>query len=306
MSADSPAAAGPLVSTAWLAERLAAAGVFDAPGTGDGPVPGVTAPEARDPACDVRVVDCRWYLKPFDMRDPDAEYAAGHIPGAVHLRWDTHWADADHPIPGMLAQPEEFAEVMAAAGIGERTTVVAYDDGHVTVAARLWWALRVYGHNAVAVLDGGIGRWVAEGRPLTTEVPRWPRGDFAARPRSAAYATHGDVAEALADPSVGLVDCRMEPARLEDGAMIPGSAYLPGIEFLDDEGLMRPPERCREAILAATKPAPRTILYCRGGVGACGTALAYEVAGLGDGVSVYDGSWSEWVTIAGDSRREPL
>lgn len=282
MSGEAATAAGPIVSTSWLAERLGESGG------------------------DVRVVDCRWYLKPFDMRDPDAEYARGHIPGAVHLRWDTHWADAEHPIPGMLAQPEAFAEAMAAAGIGERTTVVAYDDGHVTVAARLWWALRVYGHDSVAVLDGGIGRWVAEGRPLSTEVPRWPRGDFAARPRSAAYATRSDVAEALEDPSVGLVDCRMEPARLEDGAMIPASAYLPGIEFLDDEGLMRPPENCREAILAATEPAPRTILYCRGGVGACGTALAYEVAGLGDGVSVYDGSWSEWITVADDSQQEPL
>ena len=251
-------------------------------------------------------MDCRWYLKPFDMRDPEAEYAAGHIPGAVHLRWDTHWADPDHPIAGMLAQPEAFAEAMAAAGIGDRTTVVTYDDGHVTVAARLWWALRVYGHGAVAVLDGGIGRWVAEGRPLSTEVPRWPRGDFTARPRSAAYATPLDVAAALDDPSVGLVDCRMEPARVEDGAMIPGSAYLPGIEFLDDDGLMRSPEHCRETILAAADPALRTILYCRGGVGACGTALAYEVAGLGDGVSVYDGSWSEWVTIAGDTQRQAL
>ncbi len=145
MSADARAAAGPLVSTAWLAERLA------------------------DSCSDVRVVDCRWYLKPFDMRDPDVEYARGHIPGAVHLRWDTHWADAEHPIPGMLAQPKAFAEAMAGAGIGNSTTVLVYDDGHVTVAARLWWALRVYGHRAVAVLDGGIGRWVAEGRPLSTD-----------------------------------------------------------------------------------------------------------------------------------------
>ena len=134
------------------------------------------------------------------------------------------------------------------------TTVVVYDDGHVTVAARLWWALRVYGHAAVAVLDGGIGRWVAEGRPLSPEVPSWPKGDFVARPRSAAYATHIDVAAALDDPSAGLVDCRMEPARVEDGAMIPGSSYLPGIEFLDDEGVMRSPESCRETILAATEP----------------------------------------------------
>ena len=282
MSSGKSEAFGPLVSTAWLAKHLA------------------------ESAGDVRVVDCRWYLKPFDMRDPDVEYARGHIPGAVHLRWDTHWADAEHPIPGMLAQPKTFAEAMAGAGIGNSTTVVVYDDGHVTVAARLWWALRVYGHAAVAVLDGGIGRWVAEGRPLSTEVPSWPKGDFVVRPRSAAYATHIDVAAALDDPSAGLVDCRMEPARVEDGAMIPGSAYLPGIEFLDDEGLMCSPESCRETILAATDPAPRTILYCRGGVGACGTALAYEVAGLGDGVSVYDGSWGEWVTIADDAHKESL
>ena len=282
MSSGKSEAFGPLVSTVWLAEHLA------------------------ESAGDVRVVDCRWYLKPFDMRNPDVEYARGHIPGAVHLRWDTHWADAEHPIPGMLAQPKAFAEVVAGAGIGEHTTVVVYDDGHVTVAARLWWALRVYGHATVAVLDGGIDRWVAEGRPLSTEVPSWPKGDFVVRPRSAAYATHIDVAAALDDPSAGLVDCRMEPARVEDGAMIPGSAYLPGIEFLDDEGLMRSPESCRETILAATDPAPRTILYCRGGVGACGTALAYEVAGLGDGVSVYDGSWGEWVTIADDAHKESL
>ena len=88
--------------------------------------------------------------------------------------------------------------------------------------------------------------------------------------------------------------------------MIPNSAYLPGIEFLDDEGLIRSAAECRERILAAAEPRQRTILYCRGGVGACGTALAYEVAGLGDGVSVYDGSWSEWDTIADDSEREPL
>ena len=282
MSDGVPAVAGPLVGTAWLAERLA------------------------DPVGEVRVVDCRWYLKPFDMRDPDAEYAAGHIPGAVHLRWDTHWADAGHPIPGMLAQPEAFAEAMAAAGVGDDTMVVAYDDGHVTVAARLWWALRVYGHGSVAVLDGGIGRWVAEGRPLSTEAPSWPRGDFTVRPRSDAYATHTDVAAAMDDPAVGLVDCRMEQARAEDGAMIPDSAYLPGIEFLDSEGLMRSPESCRETILAAADRSPRTILYCRGGVGACGTALAYEVAGLGEGVSVYDGSWSEWVTIADETQQEPL
>ncbi len=266
---------GPMVSTDWLARQL----------------------EERPD--DLRVVDCRWYLSPFDTRDPDEEYARAHIPGAVQLRWDTHWAEVDHPVGGMLAQPAHFAETMSAAGIGDETTVVAYDDGHVTVAARLWWALRVYGHASAAVLDGGIVSWQAEGRPLTAEVPRWGRRRFSVRERSPAYATASDVLAAQLDPEVALVDCRMAEARDEDGVAIAGStAHLPGIEFLDENGLMRPPDVCREKVLAAAGSPARTVLYCRGGVGACGTALAYEAAGQGDGVSVYDGSLLEWKHLA--------
>ena len=270
---------GHLVSPDWLAQQL------------------------RTRSEDVRVVDCRWYLAPFDTRDPDVEYAQGHIPGAVHLRWDTDFADPDHPIPGMLAQPQRFADAMAEAGIGDETLVVAYDDGHVTAAARLWWALRVYGHDLAAVLDGGIKRWKSEGRPLTSEKPQPPRGDFSVRERSSVYASAADVISAQGDPDVGLVDCRMQAARAEDGAAIAGStAYLPGIEFFNpSDGLMFPPEVCRSRILAAAGRSSKTILYCRGGVGACGTALAYEVAGLGEGVSVYDGSWLEWTDLAAAS-----
>ena len=270
---------GHLVSTGWLAQQL------------------------RMHPDDIRVVDCRWYLAPFDTRDSDIEYARSHIPGAVHLRWDTDFVDPDHPIPGMLAQPRRFADAMAAAGISDETVVVAYDDGHVTVAARLWWALRVYGHHSAAVLDGGIRRWQSEGRPLASEKPQWPRGDFSVRERSLVYASAADVMAAQGDPDVGLVDCRMQAAREEDGAAIAGStAYLPGIEFFNPEdGLMHPPEVCRSRILTEAGRPSKTILYCRGGVGACGTALAYEVAGLGDGVSVYDGSWLEWADLSAAS-----
>lgn len=277
-----PEVLGPLVSTDWLARQM----------------------EERPE--EVRVVDCRWYLAPFDTRDPDGEYARAHIPGAVQLRWDTHWADPSNPVPGMLAPPERFAEAMSAAGIGDETTVVAYDDGHVTVAARLWWALRVYGHNAVAVLNGGITRWQAEGRPLSTEVAAPRRRCFSQRERSPAYATASDVLNAQAEGEIALVDCRMAEAREEDGAAIAGSvAWLPGIEFLGDDGMMRSPEDCRAQILAAADRSAKTILYCRGGVGACGTALAYEVAGLGEGVSVYDGSWLEWTALAEGCRANP-
>ena len=264
-----PMTTGPLVDTQWLAERL-------------------------DDE-DVRVVDCRWYLRPFDWRNGDDEYAKAHIPGAVHARWDTDLADPDRPDLWMLAPPERFAEAMAVRGIGDDTLVVAYDDQHVTVAARLWWALRVYGHTAVAVLDGGITKWQAEGRPTEASAPRHPRARFTPRLNRGLYATHQDVRSAVGT-STRLVDGRMAGARAADGGAIPGSIFAPGIAFCDDDGTWTPPAEARRRLAEAGASAPEpTIAYCRGGVGACGTALAYAIAGHDD-VAVYDGSWTEWIT----------
>lgn len=260
---------GPLVSTQWLAEHLA------------------------DP--DVRVVDCRWYLRPFDMRNGDDEYARAHIPGAVHARWDTDLADPERPDLWMLAGPDRFADAMAARGIGDDTFVVTYDDQHVTVAARVWWALRVHGHTGVAVLDGGINKWQAEGRPTTSAVPSYPRARFTARFNPDLYATHQQTRAAVGT-STRLVDGRMAGARQQDGGAIPGSIVAPGIEFTGADGTWAEPEEARRRLAAAGACTREpTIAYCRGGVGACGTALAYAIAGYGN-VAVYDGSWTEWIT----------
>ena len=258
----------PVVSTEWLADRI------DEP--------------------DIRVVDCRWYLAPFDTRHPDAEYARGHLPGAVQLRWDRDYHDPAHAISGMLASPERFADAMGAAGIGDDTFVVAYDDNHVTVAARLWWALRVHGHDRVAVLDGGYDRWVDEGRSVTTDVPAVEARSFTVRHRPELYATKADVLAVVGADDVALVDGRMEGAYRRDGGSIPGSARLPGIEFVGADGTWPGAEAARERIIGASDiDAERVIAYCTGGVGACGTALAYAIAGRDD-VAVYDGSWLEW------------
>ena len=257
------------MSTQWLAEHL------------------------DDP--DVRVVDCRWYLRPFDMRNGDDEYAKAHIPGAVHARWDTELADPERPDLWMLAGPDRFADAMASRGIGDGTFVVAYDDQHVTVAARLWWALRVYGHTGAAVLDGGITKWQAEGRPTDDAVPRYPRAQFTPRYDPSLYATHQDVRAAVDTPT-RLVDGRMAGAREADGGAIPGSITAPGIEFTGADGTWAAPDEARRRLDEAGARAPEpTIAYCRGGVGACGTALAYAIAGHHD-VAVYDGSWTEWIT----------
>ena len=264
-----PMAQGPLVSTQWLAERL------------------------DDPA--VRVVDCRWYLRPFDWRNGDDEYAKAHIPGAVHARWDTELADPDRPDLWMLAGPERFADAMASRGITDDTLVVAYDDQHVTVAARVWWALRTYGHTDVAVLDGGITKWRAEGRPTDDVVPRYRRARFTPRFDPNLYATKDDVLAVLGTPT-RLVDGRMAGAREADGGLIPGSITAPGITFTGTDGTWAEPDEARRRLAEAGARAPEpTIAYCRGGVGACGTALAYAIAGYDD-VAVFDGSWTEWIT----------
>jgi len=260
---------GPLVSVDWLAQRLTDR--------------------------DIQVVDCRWYLAPFDTRDPDAEYATGHVPGAVQLTWTRDYHDPDHAIAGMLAGPERFSAAMRGVGISNDTLVVAYDDNHVTVAARLWWALRVHGHDRVVVLDGGYDAWVDAGLPVTPEVPTPAPGTFTSRFRDELYATKNDVLAALGSDATRLVDGRMEGAFLADGGSIPGSVRLPGIEFVGSDGTWPDATAARERIEEAMglESSDNVIAYCTGGVGACGTALAFAIAGRHD-VAVYDGSWTEW------------
>jgi len=260
----------PLVSTDWLFEHLG------------------------DP--DVRIIDCRWYLRPFDTRCGDDEYRAGHIPGAVHLRWDTDLADPDRPA-SMLAPPDRFATAMGAAGVGDDSFVVTYDDHHVPVAARVWWSLRVYGHDRVAVLDGGVSRWRAEGRPISAGPETPAPATFTPRRRPELYATKDQVLAAVDDPAGGqLIDARMDSAWDAAGGHIPGATRLTGIGFLADGERWMSPEATRRRIAdagLAGAPDRPVIAYCGGGVAATGTALAFRLAGLPD-VAVYDGSWGEW------------
>ena len=183
---------------------------------------------------------------------------------------------------------------MSSAGIGDDTFVVAYDDNHVTLAARLWWALRVYGHTSVAVLDGGIDAWIASGHSLSTAAPEPIPGGFTTRPRGELYATKQDVLAAVDDDSVQLVDGRMLGAYERDGGSVPGSIRLPGIEFVGADGHWPTgPEVAARIDEQGGGDSGRVLAYCSGGVGACGSALAYALTGRDD-VVVYDGSWLEW------------
>lgn len=254
-----------MVSTAWLAEHLD----------------------------DVRVLDCRWYLRPFDDREGDVEYRAEHIPGAVHVRWDTDLADPERPA-SMVAGPERYAAAMARLGVGDDTYVVTYDDLHVPVAARVWWTLRLYGHERVAVLDGGIAAWRREGRAVESGVVVAEPATFTPRYQPHLYATKDDVLAAVASGLTHLVDGRMDSAYQSADGHIPGAVRVPGLGFLDDDGHWVDAARARAiADASGTTDGAPVIAYCGGGVAATGTALGYRLAGLGD-IAVYDGSWTEW------------
>jgi thiosulfate/3-mercaptopyruvate sulfurtransferase len=269
---------GPLVSTDWLAEHL------------------------DDP--DLRVVDIRGHTLPAGSPAPNyfshrEEYERAHVPGAVFVDWIRDITEGRAEPRVKVAPPDRYAAFMGRIGVGEGTTVVAYDDAQGMFAARLWWTLRYHGHDAASVLDGGWDAWIAEGRPVTAEVPTIMPAEFVPRVRPELRRTMEEVLASLG--RARLVDTRPaaefagKASRARRMGHIPGAASVPRNELVDDGGRMLPPDVLRERFADAgvgRDEAP-VILYCSGGVAASYGLLAMEVAGLRGG-TVYDGSWREW------------
>lgn len=264
----------PLVPASWLAARR------DDPG--------------------VVVVDASWYL-PAQNRSAVGEYQAGHIPGAVF--WDLDaLSDRATPLPHMLPDIESLGRSMGALGIGNDHSVVVYDgSGHNMSAARVWWTLRVAGHQQVAVLDGGLAAWRAAGLPLQAGWTPWrPRG-FRVRFQPELVRSRDQVAELRAKSQ--LLDARSpgrfagtepEPRPGLRGGHIPGSKNLPYGELTGADGLLLPPDALREKFLASGLDLRKPVITsCGSGVTACTLALGLEVTGFTEW-SVYDGSWAEW------------
>jgi thiosulfate/3-mercaptopyruvate sulfurtransferase len=247
-----------------------------------------------------RVFDCRHDLMKPDLGEQ--QYRAAHIPGALfaHLDRDLS-APRDgrgrHPLP----YPGAFLAWLGQQGVRPGDQVVCYDAGSGTIAARLWWMLRWVGHDAVAVLDGGLAKWVAEGRPTTAAVPRVAHTSYPAR--------------LLPERVVGvdfierqkrrlLLDARA-PARFrgEQEPIDPVAGHIPGAknrfcnENLGPAGTFKSGELLKkefEEILGATAPGD-VVSYCGSGVTACHNLLAMEIAGL-PGAKLYAGSWSDWIS----------
>ena len=250
---------------------------------------------------DVRVVDGTWHM-PQLGRDARAEFLAAHIPGAVFFDID---AIADHTttLPHMLPSAEAFAAAVGALGLGSGDRIIVYDVRGVVSAARVWWTFRAFGHDAVAVLDGGLRKWRLEGRPVEAgEAQPAPR-TFAARPRPELVRDLAAVRANLTSRAEQVVDARSagrfagtepEPRPGLRGGHIPGSLNLPYETLYRADGRLETPDALRAAMRAAGVDLARPIVTsCGSGVTASVLALALHRLGRPD-VAVYDGSWSEW------------
>ena len=247
-----------------------------------------------------RVFDCR-----HDLAKPDwglEEFDKGHIPGArfAHLDRDLSapmtGTNGRHPLP----EAKTFIAWLGRQGLKPDQQVVCYDGGSGATAARLWWMLRWVGHEAVAVLDGGLAKWLQEGRPVTTEVPELAPVSYPGKAKGSMVASVALVVKKL--KKAALLDSRA-PARYrgEQEPIDPVAGRIPGAknrfnnDNLSPEGTFKQPALlCSEfEAIFPDRNATEIIHYCGSGVAACHNALAMEIAGLA-GSRVYVGSWSEW------------
>jgi thiosulfate/3-mercaptopyruvate sulfurtransferase len=265
-----------LVSTEWLAARLSTP--------------------------DIRIVDGSFKM-PGVMPTVQEDYRARHIPGAVFFDIDEISAE-DTPLPHMLPPPDKFAARVRKLGLGDGHRIVVYDAAGVMGAARVWWMFRVFGHQDVALLDGGFAKWLAEGRPVD-DLPPTPRErHFTAKVNTMMVRDKGQMLANLGTRREQVVDARAK-VRFEGAAPEPRaglrSGHIPGSRNLSYDQLI---DRTTNAFLPADALAARfaaagidrakpVVASCGSGVSACVLALGLHLLGHRD-VAIYDGSWSEW------------
>jgi thiosulfate/3-mercaptopyruvate sulfurtransferase len=264
-----------LVSTEWLAGNLHAPGL--------------------------KIVDATNFL-PDTPRDPRAEYAAAHIPGAVFLDLAT-FADPDDPSPGMLPPDALATERLRALGLSDGDRVVVYDNTPIHTSARAWWMFRVFGVSDVAILDGGMPKWLAEGRATDAGWLAVAPGNVTVRSDRTTLRTKADMLANVGSGAEQVVDARgagrftgeeKEPRAGMASGHIPGSLNLPYATLFNADNGMKQGGDLRAAFDAAGVDLTRPMITtCGSGVTAAIVMAGAHLLGSGD-VSLYDGSWSEW------------
>jgi thiosulfate/3-mercaptopyruvate sulfurtransferase len=240
---------------------------------------------------------------PTTGRNARAEYGQAHIPGALFFDID-EIADKSIPLPHMLPKPEQFAAQVGAMGIGNGTRIICYDAEGLYSAGRVWWMFRTMGHDNVAVLNGGLKKWKAEGRPVTGEAsPKRAPQTFTPHPRPALVQDWAAVKELINDPAVQIVDARAaarfqgtvpEPRAGLRSGHIPSARSLPFTNLLNPDGTLKDKAGLKAEFDKAGIDIGRPVVAsCGSGVTAGVIAFALGQLGQGD-AAVYDGSWSEW------------
>jgi len=251
-------------------------------------------------ASDLRVVDATYF--PLDAsRDASADYEAAHIPGAVHLDLAT-LKDATSSLPGMLPSAEAFASRMQSLGIDDGSRVVLYDNSPQRTAARAWFMFRMFGVDQVTILDGGLGKWTAEGRPVETGKVAPGQGRFTVRRDAGAVRDVEQMKANVASRAEEVVDARSakrftgeegDPRGLASGH-IPGSKNLPFDRLLNADGTYKSRTEMQALFdTAGIDPARPLVTTCGSGVTASVVLFAAAMLGRED-FALYDGSWSEW------------
>jgi thiosulfate/3-mercaptopyruvate sulfurtransferase len=263
----------------------------------------------------VIVIDLRWREDGSGRR----RYEAGHIDGARFLDWSSDIVDPGHRFAFMLAGPEQFSLAMRRVGISDDSVVVAYADDHGSGPHRLWWASRVYGHDNVRVLDGGLEKWLAEGRPLSTRVPQVETANWTPRRRRSLVATTADVSAGASDAGIVVLDSR-PPEQFEgrtvwfetgpiaadaDGiartprgelraGRVPWATNVPASTLYRADSTMKTGAELEEVLRpTGALDAERVVTYC--GVGISASALLFALTSAGvENVALYDASWDEW------------
>ncbi len=267
---------GPLVTTEWLAAELGKP--------------------------DLAVFDATKYL-PNEPKDGRNEFVRAHIPGASYFDID-RIADPDTDLPHMVPTPGRFARLVGDLGVSNASRVVFYDQKGLASAARGWWLMTLFGHDDVAVLDGGLPKWLNEGRDTHSSQPAASKpAEFRPDFRASRLRGVGDMLSNVQSRSEQVLDARAtgrftgaipEPREGMRSGHIPGSVSLPYTELLQADGTFRAPSEVRGRFQAAGVDGSRPLVTsCGSGVTACILTLGLRVAGFPDG-AVYDGSWTEW------------
>jgi thiosulfate/3-mercaptopyruvate sulfurtransferase len=265
----------------------------------------------------LRIVDMRGYVRLKTAENGEqtseyvgarAEYVQEHIPGAIFLDWTQDIIDPNDSVPVQVARPEQLAKVLGEAGIGDEHTIVIYDNHPASqFATRLWWVLKLYGHDNVKILNGGLAKWEKEERPLTSDVELYQPATFTPNPRPEWRATYRQVLEKIGNPAIQIIDARDEGQykgtirRGKRAGRIPGAVHLPREALINpDNGTFRPAAEIQELVTqAGVSPEKPVVAYCNGGVAATSVLFSLSLLGF-DHLTNYDGSWNEW------SEREEL